>query len=138
MLFRRRANVVYNEARDLISMVNAGFQERLSGVREAQAFGHTETTVHSFQQLNREYLESRSGAQRLSAMYFPFSQFLAGVAGVIVLGVGAGMIRDDRLTNGALIAFVLYIDLFFSPIQQLAQVFDAWQQTTISAPGSGS
>nr|WP_269327483.1 ABC transporter ATP-binding protein [Kineosporia mesophila] len=137
VLFRRRANVVYNEARDLVSMVNSSFQEGISGVREAQAFGHTETTGRSFRQLNREYLESRSGAQRLSAMYFPFSQFLAGVAGVIVLGVGSGMIRDGRLSTGALIAFVLYIDLFFSPIQQLSQVFDAWQQTTISVARIG-
>jgi len=93
--------------------------------------------VRSFNRLNREYLESRSGAQRLVALYFPFSQFLSGVAGVIVLGVGAGMIRDGRLTTGALIAFVLYIDLFFSPIQQLSQVFDAWQQTTISVSRIG-
>src|SRR6202035_1190088 len=35
-------------------------------------------------------------------------------------------------TTGALIAFLLYIDLFFSPIQQLSQVFDAWQQTRVS------
>jgi ATP-binding cassette subfamily B protein len=137
VFFRRRANVVYNQARDLISMVNASFQEGISGVREAQAFGHTDATVRSFDRLNREYLESRSGAQRLVALYFPFSQFLAGVAGVIVLGVGAGMIGDGRLTAGALIAFVLYIDLFFSPIQQLSQVFDAWQQTTISVARIG-
>ncbi len=89
VFFRRRANVVYNQARDLISMVNASFQEGISGVREAQAFGHTAATVRSFDRVNRDYLESRAGAQRLVAMYFPFSQFLAGVAGVIVLGVGA-------------------------------------------------
>jgi len=56
---------------------------------------------------------------------------------VIVLGVGAGMIHHRQLTPGALIAFVLYIDLFFSPIQQLSQVFDSWQQTTISVARIG-
>jgi ATP-binding cassette, subfamily B, bacterial len=54
-----------------------------------------------------------------------------------VLGVGASMIHQGDLTVGALIAFVLYIDLFFSPIQQLSQVFDAWQQTTISVSRIG-
>jgi len=49
-----------------------------------------------------------------------------------VLGVGAGLIASRHLTVGALIAFVLYIDLFFSPIQQLSQVFDSWQQTRVS------
>ena len=71
-------------------------------------------------------------AQRLVAIYFPFVQFLAGAADAIVLGVGAGLIASGHLTSGALIAFILYIDLFFSPIQQLSQVFDSWQQTRVS------
>ncbi len=71
-------------------------------------------------------------AQRLVAVYFPFVQFLAGGADAIVLGVGAGLVSAGSLTSGALIAFILYIDLFFSPIQQLSQVFDSWQQTRVS------
>ncbi len=66
------------------------------------------------------------------AIYFPFVQFLSGIADAIVLGVGAGLIASGQLTSGALIAFILYIDLFFSPIQQLSQVFDSWQQTRVS------
>jgi ATP-binding cassette subfamily B protein len=42
------------------------------------------------------------------------------------------MVSSGHLSTGALIAFILYIDLFFSPIQQLSQVFDSWQQTRIS------
>jgi ATP-binding cassette subfamily B protein len=68
----------------------------------------------------------------LVAIYFPFVQFLSGVADAIVLGVGAGLIASGHLTRGALIAFILYIDMFFSPIQQLSQVFDSWQQTRVS------
>jgi ATP-binding cassette subfamily B protein len=130
--FRRRAVVLYNQARDRIAIVNADFQESLSGVRESQAFVHEPLTDARFHRLGTDYLGSRIAAQRLVATYFPFVQFLSGVAGVIVLGVGATMIHHGELTAGALIAFVLYIDLFFSPIQQLSQVFDAWQQTTIS------
>jgi ATP-binding cassette subfamily B protein len=36
------------------------------------------------------------------------------------------------VTAGIVIAFVLYLDQFFSPIQQLSQVFDSWQQTRVS------
>ena len=71
-------------------------------------------------------------AQRLVGTYFPFVALLGDVADALVLGVGAGLIARGQLTTGALIAFVLYIDLFFSPIQQLSQVFDSWQQTRIS------
>jgi ATP-binding cassette subfamily B protein len=132
VVFRRRAAVLYDAARERIAIVNADFQESLSGVRESQAFVHEEVTQARFHRLGGEYLETRVRAQRLVATYFPFVQFLSAGADAIVLGVGAGLIASGRLTSGALIAFILYIDMFFSPIQQLSQVFDAWQQTRVS------
>ena len=132
VVFRRRAAVLYDAARERIAIVNADFQESLSGVREAQAFVHEDVTRRHFAGLGRDYLVSRVAAQRLVAVYFPFVQLLAGVADAIVLGVGAGLVTSGHLTSGALIAFILYIDLFFSPIQQLSQVFDSWQQTRVS------
>ncbi|BDZ51985.1 ABC transporter [Frondihabitans sucicola] len=130
--FRSRSSRLYDEARERIAIVNADFQESLSGVRESQAFVHESVTMEHFHGLGRRYLDSRIAAQRLVATYFPFVQFLSGIADVIVLGVGATLIASGHLTSGALIAFLLYIDMFFSPIQQLSQVFDSWQQTRVS------
>src|SRR5208282_978622 len=118
-------------------IVNADFQESLSGVRECQAFVHETATIERFHRLGRDYLESRVAAQQLVATYFPFVQFLSAVADAVVLGVGAGLVTSGHLTSGALIAFILYIDLFFSPIQQLSQVFDSWQQTRVSVERVG-
>jgi ATP-binding cassette subfamily B protein len=130
--FRRRSGALYDQARDRIAIVNADFQESLSGVRESQAFTHEAETERRFRKLGDDYLESRVGAQRLVSIYFPFVQFLSSLADVIVLAVGAQMVHEGRLTTGVLIAFILYVDMFFSPIQQLSQVFDSWQQTRIS------
>jgi ATP-binding cassette subfamily B protein len=132
VVFRRKAARLYDLSRERIGIVNADFQESLSGVRESQAFVHEDLTEQRFHRLGHEYLESRLAAQRLVATYFPFVQFLSNVADAIVLGVGAGLIARGQLASGALIAFILYIDLFFSPIQQLSQVFDSWQQTRVS------
>jgi ATP-binding cassette, subfamily B, bacterial len=138
VVFRRRAASLYDQARERIAIVNADFQESLSGIREAQAFVHEGETVARFHRLGRDYLDSRIAAQRMVATYFPFVQFLSGIADVIVLGVGAGLVASGHMTSGALIAFILYIDMFFSPIQQLSQVFDSWQQTRISVGRIGT
>jgi ATP-binding cassette subfamily B protein len=130
--FRRRSSRLYDLSRERIAIVNAAFQESLSGVRESQAFTHEEATMRRFHGHGSAYLRSRVAAQRLVAVYFPFVQFLSAVADAIVLGLGAALIAQGQLTAGALIAFLLYIDMFFSPIQQLSQVFDAWQQTRVS------
>jgi ATP-binding cassette subfamily B protein len=132
VLFRRRAARLYDLARERIAIVNADFQESLSGVRESQAFTHEDATRARFHRLGRDYLDARMAAQRLVAVYFPFVQFVSAGADAIVLGVGAALIASGHLTSGALIAFLLYIDMFFSPIQQLSQVFDSWQQTRVS------
>ncbi|OHV32470.1 ABC transporter [Pseudofrankia sp. EUN1h] len=130
--FRSRAAKLYELSRERIAIVNADFQESISGVREAQAFVHEARTARHFHDLGRAYLDSRVAAQRVVATYFPFVQFLSAVADAIVLGAGSALIAHGQLTAGALIAFLLYIDMFFSPIQQLSQVFDAWQQTRVS------
>jgi len=132
VIFRRKSAVLYDQARERISIVNADFQESLSGIREAQAFVHEAETIRHFHKLGRDYLVARIGAQRLISIYFPFVQFLSAIADAIVLGVGASLIAHGHITAGVLIAFILYIDMFFSPIQQLSQVFDSWQQTRVS------
>ena len=92
VVFRRKAARLYDLSRERIGIVNADFQESLSGVRESQAFVHERQTEERFHRLGRDYLESRVAAQRLVATYFPFVQFLSAVADAIVLGVGAGLI----------------------------------------------
>jgi ATP-binding cassette subfamily B protein len=131
-VFRRVSAQLYDRARDLLAIANADFQESLSGVREAQAFVHEGASRARFHGLGADYLQVRVAAQRLIAVSCPFVQVLAAIADAVVLGVGARLIGASSLTAGALIAFVLYIDMFFSPIQQLSQVFDAWQQTRVS------
>src|ERR1700744_5557019 len=69
VVFRRRSGVLYDEARDRIAIVNADFQERLSGVREAQAFTHEAETERRFRGLGGDYYESRVAAQRLVLVF---------------------------------------------------------------------
>ena len=132
VVFRRITNRLYDAVRESLAVVNADFQESLSGIREAQAFAHEIPTVARFHALGLRYFEERLKAQRLIATYFPFVLFLSAIADVIVLGVGAHLIEQGELTSGVLIAFILYLTMFFSPIQQLSQVFDSWQQTRVS------
>jgi len=112
-------------------VVNAEFQESLSGVREAQAFAHEAATEAHFQSLGRlPAIEARRPAP--VALYFPFVQLLSSVADAIVLGwapTSSARAADHR--RAVRLSF-LYVDMFFSPIQALSQVFDSWQQSRVS------
>ena len=122
----------YSLARDRISALNANFQESLSGVRVAQAYRREDVNLDRFRDVNGSYLDARLASQRLIALYFPFVLFLADLGAAIVLGSGTVFVERGTITTGIVIAFLLYLDQFFSPIQQLSQVFDTWQQAVVS------
>ncbi|WP_167746000.1 ABC transporter ATP-binding protein [Streptomyces wuyuanensis] len=130
--FRRRSVKAYELARERISVVNADLQESVSGLRILQAFRREGSGNRRFAERSESYREARVRGQWLISVYFPFVQLLSSVAVAAVLIVGAGRIEAGTLTTGALVAYLLYIDLFFAPVQQLSQVFDGYQQATVS------
>ncbi|MDF6042580.1 ABC transporter ATP-binding protein/permease [Streptomyces sp. JH14] len=130
--FRRRSVKAYELARERISVVNADLQESVSGLRIVQAFRRERDGAERFAGRSDHYREARVRGQWLISVYFPFVQLLSSVAAAAVLIVGAGRVDDGTLTTGALVAYLLYIDLFFAPVQQLSQVFDGYQQATVS------
>ncbi|WP_328963306.1 ABC transporter ATP-binding protein [Streptomyces virginiae] len=132
IVFRRRSVAAYELARDRVSLVNADLQESVSGLRIVQAFRREGSGAKRFAERSHSYREARVRGQWLISVYFPFVQLLSSGAAAAVLIVGAGRVEAGTLTTGALVAYLLYIDLFFAPVQQLSQVFDGYQQATVA------
>jgi ATP-binding cassette subfamily B protein len=130
--FRRKSVRAYELARERIAVVNADLQEHVAGLRVVQAFRGERRGAERFTRRSDEYRRARVHGQFLISVYFPFVQLLSSVAAALVLIVGAHRVNAGTLTAGALVAYLLYIDLFFSPVQQLSQVFDGYQQATVS------
>ncbi|GAA3371776.1 ABC transporter ATP-binding protein [Streptomyces sannanensis] len=130
--FRKQSVKAYELARERISAVNADLQESVTGLRIVQAFGRERDGLARFAERSASYRAARVRGQWLISVYFPFVQLLSSVAAASVLVVGAGRVEAGTLTTGALVAYLLYIDLFFAPVQQLSQVFDGYQQATVS------
>ncbi|MFD0374819.1 ABC transporter ATP-binding protein [Streptomyces sp. NPDC127112] len=132
VVFRRRSVAAYELARDRVSLVNADLQESVAGLRLLQAFRRQHSGARRYAERSDSYRQARVRGQWLISVYFPFVQLLSSGAAAAVLIVGAGRVEAATLTTGALVAYLLYIDLFFAPVQQLSQVFDGYQQATVS------
>ncbi|MFE3415022.1 ABC transporter ATP-binding protein [Streptomyces mirabilis] len=130
--FRRASVKAYELARERVSAVNADLQESVSGLLILQAFRRERSGRQRFAEGSDSYRRARTRGQWLISIYFPFVQLLSSVASAAVLIVGAHRVDAGTLTTGALVAYLLYIDLFFAPVQQLSQVFDGYQQATVS------
>ena len=131
IVFRAKSAKAYAEAREKVSAVNADLQENVAGLRVTQAYRREQVNQDRFAGLSNAYRTSRLRAQRYIALYFPFVQALSTIAGALVLFAAASEVHSGVLTAGGLIAYLLYIDLLFSPVQQLSQVFDGYQQAAV-------
>ncbi|SEF26829.1 ATP-binding cassette, subfamily B [Amycolatopsis pretoriensis] len=131
VIFRRAASKAYNEARERVSVVNADMQENVSGLRVAQAYTREDRSAAAFASRSDDYRRSRLRAQRYVATYFPLVALLSDLATTTVLVAGANRVSAGTLSAGVLLAFLLYLQQFFSPIQQLSSVFDGYQQARV-------
>ncbi|RZS32791.1 ATP-binding cassette subfamily B protein [Herbihabitans rhizosphaerae] len=131
VIFQRLSSRAYAEARERVSAVNADMQENVTGLRVSQAFTREDVSAKAFAERSDAYRRIRARAQRYIATYFPFVDMLSGVARAAVLVVGAHRVATGELSPGVLMAFLLYLGLFFAPVQQLSGVFDGYQQARV-------
>jgi ATP-binding cassette, subfamily B, bacterial len=130
-IYRKVSARAYDEARDQLSSVNANFQENLAGIRVAQAYGREARNIEIFDGLATGLLSRRRRSQIHLAWFFSFTELAYEVAAAIVLGTGAVLVAAGELTVGGIVAFLLYVTMLFSPIQQFSQVVDGYQRAKV-------
>jgi ATP-binding cassette subfamily B protein len=133
IIFQRYSNRAYTLARERIAAVNANFSEQVSGVRVSRAKNRGRDAIRRFVALSRGYRDARMDAQRAISIYFPFLLLLADLTTAATLWVGGREVLAGTLAVGTVLASTLYVNQFFSPIQQLSQTFDQFQQARVAA-----
>ncbi len=133
VIFRQRVRAVYRRVRLGISWVNSVLAENINGVRVVQAFARQDHNYAHFADTVNGYhmFHSLHGA-RLVSIFYPSVEFLGVVAMSLVIWLGGAAVLGETLTPGVLVAFVLYIDQFFQPIQDLSRRYDQFQSTMTS------
>ena len=94
-------------------------ERTIAGVRVTQALGRTDNNADRFAAKSRAFRDARLKSMSLMSTYFASTQLLSTIAKALTLWYGAHLIGNGALTAGLLIAFLLYLDQFFAPIQQL-------------------
>jgi ABC-type multidrug transport system fused ATPase/permease subunit len=125
-LFRIRSARAYAEVRERLGLVTATLAEDIAGMRMVQAFVREQRATENFAGVARRYRDANMQTVVLNALYFPFVSFLATLALAVVLGYGGHLYFDGAITLGTLFAFMLYVNNFFDPVQQLSQLYNTF------------
>ena len=126
--FRVASERGYRRVRDRIADVLSDLSEGLSGIRVITAMNRQRRNVIAHRNVVGRYRDANLHTAKLGAVYGPSSEAVGVIAQAIVLLVGGRLVLDGRLELGELAAFVLYVTVFFAPIQQLVQLYNTYQQ----------
>ncbi|MEH3155795.1 MAG: ABC transporter ATP-binding protein [Gordonia paraffinivorans] len=131
VVFQRVASRAYTRSRELVSAVNADFQENIAGLRTTTSYRNDSRARARFGDLAGQYVTARMVSQRAISLYFPFITLVSDLATAAAVGIGASQVASGQTQPGTIVAFVLYLGMLFSPVQQLSQVFDGYQQAVV-------
>ena len=131
--FHVRGREAYRKLRGTMSRLTAAMAENISGVRVVQAFGRESENLRRFNGLHEDYARRWVGSSRVFHTYMPLVNQLAGSATAIVLGYGGSRVMEGRMTVGALAAFVLYLGMFFGPVQVMSELYNTMLSAAASA-----
>jgi len=132
-VFRKHIRDIYRRVRAGMSWVNSVLAENINGVRVIQAFSRQDHNYNQFKdQVNRYHLENNLQAAKLVSAFFPTIDMIGTIAIFFVIWLGGAAVIGEQVTAGVLVAFVLYIEQFFRPIQDLSRRYDQFQSSMIA------
>ena len=123
----RRARAAFRETRETIGDVNVELEEKISGVRVAQAFSREETDRQRFAELNAANRDANVSAVGITSAFSPAMDVLSTISIAIVIGFGGYLTIVGLATVGVVVAFLRYVQQFFRPVQQISQVYAIFQ-----------
>jgi ABC-type multidrug transport system fused ATPase/permease subunit len=129
-VFRVRSSRAYRAVRERLGLVTATLAEDIAGMRVVQAFTREQTNIRNFRAVSERYRDSNMETVVLNGLYFPFVDLLSSVALAVVLGYGGHLYFQGSVTIGTLFAFMLYVQNFFDPVQQLSQLYNTFLSAT--------
>src|SRR5579875_2273966 len=126
--FRKASDTGYQKVRDGIAGVLSDLSESLSGVRVVAAHNRARHNIVHHRNTVGKYRDANNYTAHISAVYGPGTDMIGILGQAALLLIGGNMVLHHHLTVGELTAFILYLNAFFQPVQQLVQFYNTYQQ----------
>ncbi len=124
---RTAMTVAFRKNRIEIAEVNASLENSIAGVRVARAFTGEAEEQKKFNENNQRYVAVREKAYRVMAEFFSGTNFLTAMMNVIILAGGGYCVYAGIITVGDMVAYMLFINMFVTPIKKLIQFVEMFQ-----------
>jgi ATP-binding cassette subfamily B protein len=130
VMFRKRSARAYAQVRERLGLVTATLAEDIAGMRVVQAFNREQAAFDNFRNVAQRYREANMRTVVLNGIYFPAVDLFSTAALAVVLAYGGHLYFGHSISLGTLFAFMLYVNNFFDPVQQLSQLYNTFLSAT--------
>jgi ATP-binding cassette subfamily B protein len=135
-VFKEKIKVAFTEVRNAVANLNTFVQEHITGMNIVQIFGSEKREFEKFREINDEHKESNLRSVLYYSIYYPVAEIIAAAGIGLLVWYGAkGVINyeESGVTIGKLIAFIMYIQMFFRPIRMIADRYNTLQMGIVSS-----
>lgn len=135
-IFKEKIKVAFNDVRNAVANLNTFVQEHLTGMSVVQIFGSEQRESAKFREINKEHRDANLRSVLYYSIYFPVAEIISAMGIGLLVWYGAkGVIHTEetQMTLGTLIAFILYIQMFFRPIRMIADRYNTLQMGIVSS-----
>lgn len=128
--FSRNSTLAYRRIREISALNIVQFVESMTGIRAVQAYRREERNQEIYTDLTVRYEKANERALQLNAVFMPGVQLIGNVTIALTLTVGGLFVVNGSMTVGVLAAFLLYLRMFFQPMQEISQFYNLFQAAT--------
>ncbi len=120
-LILSKSQKYFNERQVDLGNLNGHIEEMYSGYNVVKVYNGKKKSIETFKKLNEKLFNCSRKSQFLSGLMQPIMNFIGNLSYVVVCILGAVLVKNDVITFGVIVAFIVYVRLFTSPLQQIAQ-----------------
>lgn len=131
-VFKESVNKSFQRVRNAVAALNAFVQEHITGMYIVQAFAAEDREIKKFTAINKEHRDANIKAIFAYSIFFPVVEIILAMSMGLLVWWGAARLIDYDVTQGVVIAFVMYLNLLFRPLRMLADKFNVLQMGMIA------
>ncbi len=132
-IFKNKIKAAFGDVRTQVAALNTFVQERLTGMRIVQIFNREKTEFGKFDLINQQHRDANIKSIWYYSIFLPVVEILSAISIGLIVWWGAGAVIKDELTFGILVSFIMYINMLFRPIRELADKFNTLQMGMVSS-----
>ena len=132
-IFKEKVKLSFNNVRNAVANLNSYVQEHIIGMNIVQIFGNEEKEYKRFKDINETHLKANLKAVLYYSIYFPVMELFTSIGLGLLIWYGSNQLFSEEVTLGVLVAFIMYLQLFFRPIRSIADRFNTLQMGVVSS-----